>query len=108
MVVLPLPAVWEGALVAIGGDLETGLIIVFLALSVLALMLFLELKNTQREVREMRGELERKVQLGLSQVTEPVAQIPAIALRVEEIEREVAESRRIREQDNNEGDHPKV
>ncbi len=69
---------------------DTFFVVVGLALVALLVILFFELKSTQRRLEEVRSQVDQRVRQGLSEVAEPIARIPAMEHRLQEIEREVA------------------
>jgi hypothetical protein len=71
--------------------METFLMVIAIALLVLALILFLELKSTQRRMEDLKGDVDTQIRFGLSAVAEPLGRLPHIEQRMMEIEREVAE-----------------
>ena len=70
--------------------METFLIIGALAFLALAMILFYELKTTQRRLEEIRGEVEQHVRKSLSDAAEPMLRIPVLEQRLGNVEREVA------------------
>lgn len=61
-----------------------------LALVGLVVILFFELKGTQRKIDEMQGDLDHRLRAGLSEVAAPLSRIPHMEQRLDEVEREVA------------------
>ena len=57
----------------------------------LAIVLFLELKRTQRRLEEIRDEVEQQVRRSLSDAAEPMARIPGLEKRLGTVERNVAD-----------------
>ena len=66
------------------------LMTLMLALVALVLILFNELRNAQRRIDDMRGDVESRIRQGLLGMVEPVARIPLLEQRLIEVEREVA------------------
>jgi hypothetical protein len=70
--------------------MENLLIIGSLSFLALAVILFYELKITQRRLEEIRGEVEQQVRRSLSDAAEPMQRIPVLEQRLGNVERDVA------------------
>ncbi len=70
--------------------METFLLIVVLALVALALVLHVELKTTQRRVEDLSGDVTERIRRSLTDVAEPMAKIPQMEKRLQDVERGVA------------------
>ena len=66
------------------------LMTLMLALLALVLILFYELKSAQRRMDDMRSDVESRIRQGLLGMVEPVARIPFLEQRLNDVERNVA------------------
>ncbi|MBU3724872.1 MAG: hypothetical protein FGM18_05085 [Burkholderiaceae bacterium] len=73
--------------------METLILAFAIAMAILALVLYFELKNTQERVERVRTEIEQRVSLTIQGVMHDTQEkIPQIEKRVEEIAQKVAET----------------
>ncbi len=64
-----------------------------IAVAIIALVLYFELKNTQERMESLRGEIEHRVSTTIQTVMHDTSEkIPQIEKRVEEIAQKVAET----------------
>ena len=66
------------------------LMTLMLALLAMVLILFYELKTAQRRMNEMRSDVESRIRQGLIGMVDPVARIPLLEQRLNDVERDVA------------------
>ncbi len=66
------------------------LMTLMLALLALVLILFYELRSAQRRMDDMRSDVESRIRQGLLGMVEPVARIPFLEQRLNDVERDVA------------------
>ena len=75
------------------GRMETLLLAFAIAVAIVALVLYFELKNTQERVEKIRTEIEQRMTTTLQNaLQESSEKIPQIEKRVEEIAQKVAET----------------
>lgn len=73
--------------------METLILAFAIAIAIVALVLYFELKNTQERVEKVRAEIEHRVSLTIQGVMHDTQEkIPQIERRVEEIAQKVAET----------------
>lgn len=73
--------------------METLILAFAIAMAIVALVLYFELKNTQERVERVRTEIEQRVSLTIQGVMhETQEKIPQIEKRMEEIAQKVAET----------------
>jgi len=73
--------------------METILLAFTIAMAIVALVLYFELKNTQERVEKIRSEIEHRVSVTLQTVMHDTSEkIPEIERRVEEIAQKVAQA----------------
>jgi HAMP domain-containing protein len=75
------------------GGMETLLLAFAIAVAIVALVLYFELKNTQERVEKIRTEIEQRMSLTIQNAMHDTSEkIPQIEKRVEEIAQKVAET----------------
>lgn len=75
------------------GCMETLLLAFAIAVAIVALVLYFELKNTQDRVEKIRSEIEQRMSATIQTVMHDTSEkIPQIEKRVEEIAQKVAET----------------
>lgn len=73
--------------------METLVLAFAIAVAIIALVLYFELKNTQERMESLRGEIEHRVSTTIQTVIHDTSEkIPQIEKRVEEIAQKVAET----------------
>ena len=73
--------------------METFVLAFAIAMAIVALVLYFELKNTQEKVERVRMEIEQRVSMTIKGVMHDTQEkIPQIEKRVEEIAQKVAET----------------
>lgn len=73
--------------------METLILAFAIAMAIVALVLYFELKNTQERVERVRSEIEQRVSVTIQGVMhETQEKIPQIEKRMEEIAQKVAET----------------
>lgn len=74
------------------GCMETLLLAFAIAVAIVALVLYFELKNTQERVEKIRTEIEQRMSATQTVMHDTSEKIPQIEKRVEEIAQKVAET----------------
>ena len=64
--------------------------VVVLACLVMITILYFELRSAQARMEAMRGDVEVRIRNGLDDIAGPVARIPALEQRLQDVERDVA------------------
>ena len=70
--------------------MEAFLMVVVLACLVMITILYFELRAAQARMEAMRGDVEVRIRNGLDDIAGPVARIPALEQRLQDVERDVA------------------
>ncbi len=70
--------------------MESFLLVVVLACLVMITILYFELRAAQARMEVMRGDVEVRIRNGLDDIAGPVARIPVLEQRLQDVERDVA------------------
>ena len=70
--------------------MEAFLMVVVMACLVMITILYFELRAAQARMETMRGDVEARIRNGLDDIAGPVARIPALEQRLQDVKRDMA------------------